>query len=255
MKTSSGIILFSIAIAITFREGGENQSVRGIVEAYVASKADEYGYAVITEIYLRIYYDENVSSVEKNISIENLALLIEESINDDSVYEPIAVRMLSNRRGFIVADIETVLVETDIVQEELNRLKIENIHMPYAVGFLVVELGHAPSKKCVGSIESYFSEDYPVFLYDTFRKRSCKMLSDFFNRLAIVVRKNSSIHTIYFHNLSRFHGFLLLKYIASCNKKYRFNPFVRDRHIYEIVIYRDKKLLFRLRDSLKLLPG
>lgn len=51
----------------------------------------------LTEIYLQIYYDESISSVEKNFSKEQLAHLIEESINDDAMYEPIAVRILSNR--------------------------------------------------------------------------------------------------------------------------------------------------------------
>lgn len=40
--------------------------------------------------------------------------------------------------------------------------------MSYAVGFVVVKPGSAPSKEQVGSIETYFSEEYPVFLYDTF---------------------------------------------------------------------------------------
>ncbi|PHT49272.1 hypothetical protein CQW23_13480 [Capsicum baccatum] len=165
MKTSSSIIPFAIATAITFRERGENQSVRGIVQGYVSVKDEEYSDTVLTEIYLRIYYDENISSIEKNISVEQLALLIEESINDDDVYEPIALRMLDNhkhkylihmkrlkaiykeRRGFIIVDIEMFLVEPDTVPGELNRSNIERIHMPYAVGFFSCRTRSCPFEK------------------------------------------------------------------------------------------------------------
>nr|XP_016499917.1 PREDICTED: DNA polymerase-like [Nicotiana tabacum] len=57
-----------------------------------------------------------------------------------------------------------------------------------------------------GSIETYFSEDNPMYLFETIHKRSNKMLSDFLERLAVVVRKIRSIHTVYFHKLSRFDG-------------------------------------------------
>ncbi|PHU17665.1 hypothetical protein BC332_13360 [Capsicum chinense] len=42
-----------------------------------------------------------------------------------------------------------VLVEPDTIQGEPNRSTIERIHMPYAVGFFVVEHGHAPSLESV----------------------------------------------------------------------------------------------------------
>ena len=43
-------------------------------------------------------------------------------------------------------------------------------------------------------------------------ERNYKMLTEFINRLAHVVKKDPSIHTTYFHNLSRFDGYLFLKY-------------------------------------------
>ncbi|PHU06594.1 hypothetical protein BC332_23083 [Capsicum chinense] len=125
-------------LRLPMRDRGENQSVRGIVQGYVSVKDEEYSDTVLTEIYLRIYYDENISSVEKNISVEQLALLIEESINDDDVYEPIALTKLDNhkhkylmhmtrlkanykeRRGFIIVNIEMFLVEPDTILGELN---------------------------------------------------------------------------------------------------------------------------------------
>lgn len=262
MKTGSGIVTYAIGRAITFRLGGVNQPVRDIVDEYVRVKAEAYGDAVLTSIFIRIYYDENLSNVEMNISNHQIARLIAESMVSDEVYDRIAARKIENRkpkylkhitrlkpnckerRSFIVADTETVLVESDTDQ-------IDKVHMPYAVGFLVVEPGEAPSKEKVGRIETYFSEDY---LYDTFRKRSYKMLTEFIDRLAHVVRKDPSIHTIYFHNLSRFDGYLFLKFFASGAGKYTFKPLIKDHQIYELVIYNGRKLLLRLRDSLKLLP-
>lgn len=72
---------------------------------------------------------------------------------------------------------------------------------------------------------------------------------------AVVVRKNPSIQTVYFHNFSRFDGILLLNHFATHDEKYTFQPLVRNSRLYELVIYRDKKKLFILRDSLLLLPG
>ncbi|KAH0687273.1 hypothetical protein KY284_017826 [Solanum tuberosum] len=195
METTSGIITYALGQAIMFRVGGVNQPVRDIVDEYVREKAEAYSDAVLTDIFIRIYYDQNLSSVEMNISNDQIARLIAESVVSDEVYDRIAVRKIENRkrkylkhitrlkpnckerRSFIVADTETILVESDTDQ-------IEKVHMPYAVGFVVVKPDSAPSKEQVGSIETYFSEEYPVFLYDTFRKRSYKMLTEFIDRLA-----------------------------------------------------------------------
>lgn len=74
------------------------------------------------------------------------------------------------------------------------------------------------------SIETYYSEDYPFFLYETIqKKRSNKMLSDFIDRIAFIARKRESIKTIYFHNLSRFDGILLMK-IYLLIQSTRLNP-------------------------------
>ncbi|KAG5576441.1 hypothetical protein H5410_056575 [Solanum commersonii] len=110
-----------------------------------------------------------------NISNDQIARLIAESVVSDEVYDRIAVRKIENhkpkylkhiirlkpnckeRRSFIVSVTETILAESDTDQ-------IEKVHMPYVVVFVVVKPSSAPSKEQVGSIKTYFSEDYPDIL-------------------------------------------------------------------------------------------
>lgn len=54
-------------------------------------------------------------------------------------------------------------------------------------------------------IDTYFSEDYSI-LIDSFEGRSQKLMFDFIERIAAIVRLNPSIETVYFHNFSRFDG-------------------------------------------------
>lgn len=46
-----------------------------------------------------------------------------------------------------------------------------------------------------------------------------------------------------------------MKYYASRGDKYSLKPLVRNHRLYELVVYRGKKGVFRLRDSLTLLPS
>lgn len=259
MKIPTGEIPFSICKAITFREGNKDLSVNSLVGQYVRLKGEEYGKNEITRISIRIYYLECQSNDPRHLSTDQIANLIGGSMNSEAVVEHQEARKIEHRKGqyhkhitalnptrkermpFIVADTETVL--------------INNIHVPYAVGFLVVEPGDALSSEMSNSIETYFSEDYPFQIYETIHKRSNKMLYDFIERIGVVVRRNPSIKTVYFHNLSRFDGILLLKYFATYDEKYSFKPLLRNSRLYELVIYRDRNMLFRLRDSLMLLPG
>jgi len=85
-------------------------------------------------------------------------------------------------KGFIVGDLETLL--------------IDNVHKPYAAGLMLVR----PGDKLQDSIiETYYSENY-LHIDDSFEDRSKKMLSDFIDRIAALVRLNPSIETVYFHN-------------------------------------------------------
>lgn len=146
--------------------------------------------------------------------------------------------------SFIVADIETVIV---------NRR-----HIPYSIGFLVVRPGDDIASKKKSNFECYYSEDYyPINSLEEngFEARSDKMLEDFLRRI-MVVAKNKRVRLVYFHNLGSFDGILLLKHFATnlpsiCNIR----TVYRDSELYEIIIYRNKRVVLRLRDSLKLLPG
>lgn len=80
------------------------------------------------------------------------------------------------------------------------------------------------------------------------------MLFDFLERLAVVASE-TKIRTVYFHNFSRFDGILLMKYYASQGDKYTIKPLMRNHRLYELAVYRGKKRVLRLRDSLHLLPS
>ncbi|KAM3300942.1 hypothetical protein P3S67_015442 [Capsicum chacoense] len=88
-------------------------------------------------------------------------------------------------KGFIVGDLETLL--------------IDNVHTPYAVGLMKVLPGEKINARL---IDTYFSEDYSIII-DSFKGRSKKLMFDFIERIAAIVRLNPSIETVYFHNFSR----------------------------------------------------
>jgi len=145
------------------------------------------------------------------------------------------------RRAFIVADIETVL-ENDV-------------QVPYAAGFLVVNPGEDVAAKSDFSIETYFSEDY-ILLMPEFRNRSNKMLFGFLERLAVVASEKKIVR-VFFHNFSRFDGILLMKYYATHGYKYKIKPLFRNHRLYELKVYRgnSKTPILSIRDSMHLLPG
>ncbi|GKV53287.1 hypothetical protein SLEP1_g59819 [Rubroshorea leprosula] len=216
--------------ALTFRENEIDQPVYDMVERLVFQKAETYEDSELSGIFIRIYLlDMKDSAMPKPLSDEEIASKIWECINSKVVVEPKeTIKFKHSKRrypeyltalkpskrpkqSFIVADSETVL--------------INNVHVPYAAGFLVVRVGD-------------------------------ELLSETANqRLAAVVRNEPSIKTVYFHNFSRFDGILILKYLATHGMKYTFIPLMRNNMLYELAIYRGKKLLFRLKDSITLLPS
>lgn len=104
------------------------------------------------------------SSATLFISDEKIASMLWECINCKVVLEPREARTMghrkhrypkhltalkpkkSKRKTFIVADTETVIHN--------------NVHVPYAAGFLVVRPGDDLSSESEVGIETYFSEDY-----------------------------------------------------------------------------------------------
>nr|QLA48214.1 hypothetical protein [Medinilla magnifica] len=163
---------------------------------------------------------------------------------------PALKKRTKNIRPIIVADMETVLIN-----ETINESHVNEIHVPYAAGFLVVNPGDDIDAKHDHEIETYFSEDHHISLIPSFQDRSNRMLLDFLERLAAVVTAKKDIRTIYFHNFSRFDGILLMKYLTTIGcGKYYFKPLLRNHRLYELRVYKSNKLLFRLRDSNNLLP-
>lgn len=249
----------TIGSAIPFREDGKDLAYPyTLIKQFVMKKADEYDDEKITRVYIRIYLSGLKSSAAPYISDLEISNRIREFIlkfNENEAVVPRDARKIGDskrdytkhmtalkvgsreRQPFIVADIETLL--------------IDDVHVPYAVGFLVVRPGESISE----DIPVYFSEDVPPTLFETFEDRSNKILFDFIERIAFVVKKDRSIKNVYFHNFSRFDGLILLKYFATRGEKYRINPLMRNHRLYELKVYRGKRLLFSIRDSLTLLPG
>lgn len=259
MMKEAGEIPFTICGAIPFKEDGKDLPVYALVNQHVNKKAEEYNDAELSCIFIRIYHSEMKESEIPNISDDEIASKLWGCASCKMQVEPREARSVGwgkrrypkyitalkpserPREPFIVADTETVL--------------INDVHVPYAVGFLVVRPGDDRSSETINGIETYFSEDNPVIVFKTFEERSRKMLFDFIERLAVIVRQNPSIQTVYFHNFSRFDGILLLKHFATHGVKYRIKPLMRNNMLYEIAIYYGKKRVFRLRDTLTLLPG
>jgi len=142
-------------------------------------------------------------------------------------------------KPFIVADTETVMVN--------------NNHVPYAAGFLVVQPGKDVGAMPDYEIETYFTEDDLPYIPE-FLDRSDHMLLGFLERLAVVADR-TKIRTVYFHNFSRFDGILLLKYYASHGDKYSVKALIRNNRLYEFRVIRGDKVVLRFRDSLTLLPA
>nr|YP_009381761.1 hypothetical protein AEK19_MT1344 [Utricularia reniformis]ART31543.1 hypothetical protein AEK19_MT1344 [Utricularia reniformis] len=46
-----------------------------------------------------------------------------------------------------------------------------------------------------------------------------------------------------------------MKILACHHKSYKLKPLMRNHRLYELAVYSGKKMVFRFRDSLNLLPG
>ncbi|KAK6120363.1 hypothetical protein DH2020_045843 [Rehmannia glutinosa] len=257
--------------SIVFRENGKDLPVYDLVLESVLAVAENYEDADLLSLILRIYIDGIHPGPLVNLSDDEVIRRISEwlSIRSDpnqlnvakvggpskrrySDYLTPLKPSIDEKAGFIVADTETLLIPKD----DASSIENKKIHIPYAIGFLVVSPDdYLSSLNTRNVIETYFSEDYPNYLFDTFEKRSSKMMNDFVDRLALVCENNKQIKTVYFHNFARFDGILLLKHFLNLGDKYEIKPLIYNLHLYEISVYKRKKLLFNIRDSYTLLPG
>lgn len=257
MRKGNMNVTFTIGKSVLFRDNWKEIPVFDEVDQLVRQKAEVYEDEVLSGIKINIYLSEIKDNANSNLNDDEIARKIKECMNREGVAEKREARTIGhskrrylkyitelkpsdcNKQSFIVADTETIL--------------IDDKQVPYAVGLLVVNPNIELSSYTVYDIEKYYSEDYPDIVFKTFEERKDKMLYDFFERL-VVLSQNQSINTVYFHNLSKFDGIMLLKHISN-RHEYNFKPLIRNLTLYEIAIYRGKKLLLRLRDSLHLLPG
>lgn len=207
------------AIPLTDKDGNmvPNMNVYYHIFKAVMRKAEIYGVEVVSALFIRIYLKDDLGWGDKMLplSSEELARMILELMNSgDSGSDeerkalpikrskknyPKYITPLNPKRGvlrpFIVADLETVLVNEG--------------HVPYAVGFKVIRPGENVALNPDLLVESYFSEDHIRFIHE-FDDRSDRILFLFIERLKAVVKANKRIRTIYFHNLRRFDGILLI---------------------------------------------
>lgn len=264
LKLPTGDVTYMIGHAISLNDSSgnavPNRAVYIKILDLLKKKAEDYENAVLSGICIRIFM-KNMQDKALPISTDEEAdiqiwKLMNPGIGCGEPGEPQEVRAIGKksrypnyipalkpkskeREGFIVADTETLI--------------INNVHVPYAVGFLVVKPDEDVGAKPDYSIETYFSEDHK-FVISEFKDRSNRMLFDFLERLEVVAAE-TKITTVYFHNFSRFDGILFLKYLASHGDKYTFKPLMRDHRLYDLAVYRRKKLLFHLRDSITLFPS
>ena len=263
MKRSAGLEITSTigpAIPLTYEDcklipkNEVYSHIAHLIQKY-AEIYDSYNSEDIVRLMIRVYMVGKKKGIP--VSSEDINSLLSSIIQGGlSEIEPIIAREIRNRKRsypnfirsikpsgtelqpFLVADTETIL--------------IDNQHKPYAAGLLLVRPGEELDPNC--RIDTYFSEDYSIIL-DDFDRRSTKVLNDLVLRISAIARQEKSTLTIYFHNFSRFDGILLLKHLACHHKSYKLKALVRNHRLYEIVVYSGKKMLFRFRDSLNLLPG
>ncbi|MCO5560144.1 hypothetical protein L7F22_013751 [Adiantum nelumboides] len=145
-----------------------------------------------------------------------------------------------NTKAFIVGDIETIIVN--------------DIHVPYAIGYVYAgerSLSILDIQKPV----TYCTEN--LYYSGTFKERSRLMFDDFLKGL-INYSKICGTKRVYFHNLSRFDGILLLKLLLEDEGKWVLKPIIREHNVYQVLVYDKscpKSPVLDIRDSLKLLPG
>lgn len=260
MKRSSGEeISFTIgpAIPLTYPDGKliPKREVFAHIYRYIQRYAEIYDGEYVLRVMIRVYMDgkkKDKPPPSEDERYSSLSEIIEAGLSET---EPITAREILNRKRshtthitalkpsrtelkpFMVADTETIL--------------IDNVHKPYAAGLLMVRPGEEFNEIM---IDTYFSEDYSI-IFDSFEERSTKVLYDLVLRILTIVKQERSALTIYFHNFSRFDGILILKHLACHHKSYRLKPLMRNNRLYELIVYSGKKILFRFRDSLNLLPG
>lgn len=282
IRVESGVVSFTIGTAIHLNRSDSsgialpNKEVFNHIWELIVKEGEIYRDNEILGVFLRVYIEKRIkknknkrlSAYEVDSYISKLVLL-ENSMRDigktsgkvsmlrqrdsKSLYITALKPSTTELKSFIVADLETVLVESQ---------NDDDYHVPYAAGLLPVHPGEDVESKPNREFSLYFSED--IINTPDFEDRSKLIMTHFLKRLEVLVRERK-MKTVYLHNLGRFDGLLMMKFLVSL-ENYTFESLVRNNIIYEIRLYPkldplerkkgDKRtLLFRIRDSYLLLPG
>lgn len=260
MKVPTGHVSFIIgkAISLNYSCGNAipNMDVYAKILQLCIQIAERYENDPILGVFIRVYHagmQENKLPLSNDEINTQIWQLMNSGIGGG---EPQEVKAMGRKRGYpnhIPALKPTSKERLPFIVADMETVFINDVHVPYAAGFLVVNPGEDVGAKPDHSIEIYYSEDYNLVIPE-FEERSQKVLFDFLERLAVVSAERK-IRTVYFHNFSRFDGIILLNYYASHGDRYSFKPLMRNHRLYELAVYRGKKRVFRLRDSYTILPS
>ncbi|CAO2812581.1 unnamed protein product [Amaranthus hypochondriacus] len=249
------------AIPLTYHDGTlipKNQIYSYLKNLYHRN-AEQYNGSRIVSLIIRIYMELDKKLERTELSVDDRKRLLH-SLKEVCDTEPIS----SSRKikykykkekhkhpGYITSLKRESKGMKPFMVSDLETLMIENEHRPYAAGLMLVHPGQDIKSSL---IYTYFSEDYSLFI-NSFEERSKKVLFDLVLKIQAIVKKEKEAKTVYFHNFSRFDGIILLKHLA-CYHNFMLKPLLRNNRLYEIAVYSNKgQLLFRIRDSLNLLPG
>ncbi|XP_050896724.1 uncharacterized protein LOC127123597 [Lathyrus oleraceus] len=167
--TVSYVILFKDS-DITFREDWNDLPIFDQLYKLILNKSEIYGSIEIKTIIIRIYLSDQRPCESPLLSYEEVGKYIFDSLNSNVVIEhkePRKIRASKKKRiyskfittlktgdklrqHFIVANTETIMIK-----EKQNPYT--EVHVPYAIGFLLVRSGN---DICYNMIETYFSESY-----------------------------------------------------------------------------------------------
>ena len=261
MRIPTGDVSYTVGTAISLKyssgDAVPNIDLYHRIFKLVCEKAEIYENEVLSGLYI-IVYMEGMLVKELPLSYDEIDnKIFQLLLNASKGGEPQEVQAIGyskrsysdkitalkrtrkERQPFIVADTETLL--------------INNVHVPYAAGYLLLSPGVDVAAMPWYEIQTSFTEDDILYIPE-FEKRSTQMLFDFIENLATAADQYN-VRMVYFHNFSRFDGILLLKYFASYGVKYTVKPLMRNLRLYELSVFRGKKLLYRIRDSYTLLPS
>lgn len=149
---------------------------------------------------------------------------------------------------FMVADLETIPIPMGGGM---------SIHTPYACGYMLVDTDKRGLE--ADNIAVFYSEDY-LIIEEEFEKRSSMILSKMMRRMEREAGKAGKTLVIYFHNLGRFDGIILLNYLATKERDvYEVKPIIRNGNIYRISVYKKTRggklrLIWKFQDSFHLFP-